>query len=78
MVDILFPILQNKLWVQAARAPIALCTESQAVQALSAFYSALANTQTIANEGPKIPGQDVPNISLEPSNILPLIAELSP
>ena len=77
MIDILLPILQNKLQVWAAQTPTALCTKSQAVQALLAPYSALTGTQIIANKGLNIPEQDIPNTSLEPNNISPLIAELS-
>ena len=42
------------------------------------FSNILASTQSISNKGPNMLGQNVPNISLKPSNILPLIAELSP
>ena len=47
------------------------------MQALLTPYNALAGTQTIANEGPNIPKQDIPDTNLEPSNISPLIAKLS-
>ena len=78
MVDILLPTLQNKLRVWDARAPTAPCTESQAVQTLSDPSNLPAGTRSVADKGPKIPGQDVPDISSEPSNTLPLIAKLSP
>ncbi len=78
IVDILLPMLQNKLQVWAAQARTALCTEFQAVQALLALYSDLASTWTMANEGLKIPRQDIPDISLELGDILLLIAKLSP
>ena len=48
------------------------------MQALSASYSAPAGTQNVANKGLKIPKQDIPDTSLEPSNTLLLIAKLSP
>ena len=77
IINILLPILQNKLQVQAAQVPIALYTKSQAVQTLLALYGALASTQTVANKGLNMPEQDVPDTSLEFSDIPPLIAELS-
>ena len=46
------------------------------MQALLALYSALAGTQTVVNEGPNISKQDVPNTSLELSDILLPIAKL--
>ena len=47
------------------------------MQTLLASTNILASTQSVANKGLNIPRQDVPNISLEPSNTL-LIAKLSP
>ncbi len=61
----------------ATQVPIALCTESQAVQTPLTLYSTPAGTQTVANKGLNIPKQDIPNISLEPNNTLLLIAKLS-
>ena len=78
MINILLPILQNKLQVQAAQIPIVPYTKSQAVQALLTSNSSLAGTQSAANKGLNIPKQDIPNISLKTSNILPLITKLSP
>ena len=46
------------------------------MQTPSAPYNNLAGTQTVTNEGPNIPGQDVSDISLEPGKILSLIADL--
>ena len=43
-----------------------------------ASSSFLASTQFATNKGLNIPKQDIPNISLETGNILPLIAKLSP
>ena len=77
MIDILLPTLQNKLRVWAARAPTAPCTESQAVQTPSAPCGAPAGTRTVADEGPNMPEQDVPDTSSEPGDTPPLIAELS-
>ena len=37
-----------------------------------------ASTQSAANKGPNIPKQDIPDINLKTSNILLLIAKLSP
>ena len=48
------------------------------VWTLLASTNVLASTQSIANKGLNIPGQDIPNTLLEPSNMLPLITKLSP
>ena len=62
----------------AVWAPIALYTKSQAVQALLTSSSFPAGTRSAADEGLNIPKQDIPDISLKTSNILLLIAKLSP
>ena len=43
-----------------------------------AFTNVLAGTQFVADKGPNIPGQDVPDTTLEPGDTPPLIAKLSP
>jgi len=48
------------------------------MQTLLASSSVPAGTQSVSDKGLNMPGQDVPNTSLEPSNTLPLITELSP
>jgi len=48
------------------------------VQAPSVSTNVLAGTQSVADKGLNIPGQDVPNTFSEPSNILSLITKLSP
>ena len=77
IIDILLPILQNKLQVQAAQAPTAPYTESQAVQTPSALYNNLAGIWTITNKGLNMARQDIPNISSEPNKTPPLITKLS-
>ena len=42
------------------------------------FSNIPAGTRSVSDEGPNMPGQDVPDTSLELSNMSPLIAELSP
>ena len=78
IIDILLPILQNKLQVQDAQAPIALYIKSQVIQTLLISSNVLASTQSVSNKGPNIPRQDIPDTSLKPSNISPLITKLSP
>ena len=77
IIDILLPTLQNKFQVQAAQVFTALCTKSQAMQTPLTLYDNPASTWTITDKGPNMPGQDVPNISSEPGEILFLIAKLS-
>ena len=77
IINILLPILQNKLWVWTAQALIALYIKSQAVQALLAFSSFLASIQSATNKGLNIPKQDISDMSLETNNMLFLIAKLS-
>ena len=48
------------------------------MQTLLASSSVPAGTRSVSNKGPNMPRQDVPNTSLEPGNMLPLIAKLSP
>jgi len=48
------------------------------VQTLLASTDVLAGTRFVADKGLNIPRQDVPNITLEPSNTPPLITKLSP
>ena len=48
------------------------------MQTLLIFSNILASTQSIFNKGLNMPKQDIPNISLEFSNILFLITDLSP
>ena len=47
------------------------------MQTLSISFSILVNTQTATNKGLNILRQDVPDISSEPGDTSPLIAELS-
>jgi len=48
------------------------------VQALLVSTDVPAGTRSVADEGPNIPGQDVPDTFLEPGDTLSLIAKLSP
>ena len=48
------------------------------MQTLLISSNVLAGTRSVSNKGPNMPGQDVPDMSSEPGDTLPLIAKLSP